>query len=65
MVGIALIGLSAVLILLSTIRFLMIRVQLNRQPEERSSFDAIEIMFALMLAALLAVIVAFLLWLII
>ncbi|GAB4354070.1 MAG: hypothetical protein Kow0026_12520 [Oricola sp.] len=58
--GVALIGLSGLLIVLSTIRFLIIRNQLGKTPSAQSSFGLVETLFALMLALLLAIILVFL-----
>ena len=59
--GAALIGLSGLLVLFSTIRFLVIRHQLGKPSYEQSSFGLIETLFALMLAVLLAIVFVFLL----
>ena len=59
--GTALVGLSALLVLLSTLRFLAIRRQLNRQDLDTGLFGWIEVLFALMLALLLATLLVFLL----
>lgn len=58
--GVALIGLSGLLVVLSTIRFLIIRNQLGKVPSAQTSFGLIETLFALMLALLLAIIFVFL-----
>ncbi len=58
--GVALIGLSGLLVVLSTVRFLIIRNQLGKEPSAQTSFGLIETLFALMLALLLAIIFVFL-----
>nr|WP_323782568.1 DUF202 domain-containing protein [Amylibacter sp.] len=59
--GQALVGLSALLVILSTLRFLATRGQLNRQHSDGALFGWIEVMFAMMLALLLATLFVFLL----
>ena len=59
--GTALVGLSAMLVILSTLRFLAIRRQLNRRDLDSSLFGWIEVLFASMLALLLATMFVFLL----
>jgi putative membrane protein len=59
-IGYILVASGALLVVLSTARFLVIRKQLTRKQSDDSRFAAIEIISALMLAALMAVILAFL-----
>jgi putative membrane protein len=58
--GASLIGLSGLLVLFSTIRFLVIRHQLGKPSSDQTSFGLIETLFALMLAMLLAIVFVFL-----
>ncbi len=62
--GKALVGLSALLVLISTMRFLAIRRQLNRPDPGGSLFGWTEILFTSMLALLLATMFVFLLGLV-
>jgi putative membrane protein len=59
-IGYILVAASALLVVLSMTRFLVIRKQLTSKQADDSRFAAIEIISALMLAALMAVILAFL-----
>lgn len=59
--GQALVALSALLIMFSTIRFLAIRRQLNRKDADGDLFGWTEVLFTSMLALLLATLFVFLL----
>jgi putative membrane protein len=59
--GMLLVGLSALLVLFSTVRFLAIRRQLNRQHADDTLFGWIEVLFTSMLALLLGTMFVFLL----
>ncbi len=58
--GIILVGLSALLIATSTIRFLVIRRQLRRRADVNQAFALIEVLFTGMLMVLLVTIFVFL-----
>lgn len=58
--GLVLVGLSALLVAASTARFLVIRQQLNRGSADSKLFAWIEVLFAVMLALLLATLFFFL-----
>jgi putative membrane protein len=61
MVGYVLVGASALLVLLSTARFLAVRKQLRSAETDDSAFTQTETIFTLMLAALIVTILMFLL----
>lgn len=60
-VGLVLVLLSAALVLLTSVRFLVIRRQIEENRLERVSFGRIEVLFAAMLALLLLAVFVFLL----
>lgn len=62
--GTALVILSAALVLLSSLRFLVIRKQIDEQRIDRASFGRIEVLFTAMLALLLLTVFVFLLGLV-
>ena len=59
--GLALVISSAVLVALASLRFLVIRRQIERSDAGRSMFGAIEVLFSSMLAVLLLTVFVFLL----
>ena len=63
-IGLALVVLSAVLVLLTSLRFLVIRKQINEERSDRASFARIEVLFAAILALLLLTVFVFLLGLV-
>lgn len=62
--GLTLVVLSAVLVLLASFRFLVIRNQIDRDELNRGSFGRIEVLFAATLAILLLTVFVFLLGLV-
>jgi len=58
--GPALIGLSAALVVMSTLRFLVIRREIRKARQDSRSFGFIEVLFASMLALLLATLFVYL-----
>ncbi len=58
--GTALIGLSAALVLISTLRFLIIRREIRKARQDSRAFGFIEVLFASMLALLLATLFVYL-----
>lgn len=58
--GAALLGLSAVLVVLASVRFLIIRLQIMRGGESGSRLAAVELLFGGMLAVLVGTVVVFL-----
>ena len=60
-VGLVLVLLSATLVLLTSVRFLVIRRQIEENRLDRVSFGRIEVLFAAMLALLLLAVFVFLL----
>jgi len=63
-VGVSLVVLSAILVFLTSLRFLVIRKQINEDRIDRASFAWIEVIFAAMLALLLLTVFVFLLGLV-
>lgn len=63
-VGVSLVVLSAVLVFLTSLRFLVIRKQINEDRIDRASFARVEVIFAAMLALLLLTVFVFLLGLV-
>ena len=63
-VGLALVVLSTVLVLLTSLRFLMIRKQIDEERIDHASFGRIEVLFAAVLAILLLTVFVFLLGLV-
>ena len=59
--GLSLVVLSAALVLLASVRFLMIRRQIDQDHLDRASFGRIEVLFAATLAVLLLTVFIFLL----
>lgn len=62
--GLALVSLSAALVLLASWRFLVIRKQITADRLDRASFGRIEVLFAAILAVLLLTVFVFLLGLV-
>ena len=62
--GVALVISSAALVALASLRFMIVRKQIERSDPGRSIFGAIEILFASMLAMLLLAVFVFLLGLV-
>lgn len=62
--GLALVFLSAALVLMASLRFLVIRKQIEEDQLDRASFGRIEVLFAAMLALLLLTVFVFLLGLV-
>lgn len=62
--GLSLVVLSAALVLLASLRFLVIRNQINQERMDRTSFGRMEVLFAAMLALLLLTVFVFLLGLV-
>ena len=58
--GTALLGLSAALVLMSTLRFLIIRREIRKARQDSRAFGFIEVLFASMLALLLATLFVYL-----
>lgn len=63
-VGVLLVVLSALLVLLTSLRFLVIRKQIDEERIDHASFGRIEVLFAAMLAILLLTVFVFLLGLV-
>ena len=63
-VGVSLVVLSAILVFLTSLRFLVIRKQINEDGIDRASFARVEVIFAAMLALLLLTVFVFLLGLV-
>lgn len=63
-VGLALVVLSAMLVFLASLRFLVIRKQIDADGFNRVSFGRIEVLFVAMLAVLLLTVFVFLLGLV-
>tara|TARA_R110002020_G_scaffold175497_1_gene367453 strand:+ start:528 stop:857 length:330 start_codon:yes stop_codon:yes gene_type:complete len=63
-IGLALVFLSAVLVVLTSLRFLVIRRQINEEKIDRASFARIEVILAAMLTLLLLTVFVFLLGLV-
>ena len=59
--GLSLVVLSAALVLLASLRFLVIRNQITQEHLDRTSFGRIEVLFAATLALLLLTVFVFLL----
>jgi len=59
--GLALVAMSATLVVLSTLRFLAIRQRIDRDGQDTALYVRIETLFAIMLAMLLATLFVFLL----
>ena len=62
--GLALVLLSAALVFMASLRFLVIRKQIDEDRMDRASFGRIEVLFAAMLALLLLTVFVFLLGLV-
>lgn len=59
--GLALVAMSAALVALATLRFLSIRQRIDRDGDDTRLYARIEILFAVMLAVLLATLFVFML----
>ena len=62
--GLALVWLSACVVLLASVRFLVIRRQIDADHQDRASFGRIEVLFSAMLALMLVTVFVFLLGLV-